>query len=61
MGVEFRPLKEKEREDLARALRSNVEEGKSMFMDLQTGWSPSADEITDNEVIDAIKSVSAHY
>jgi hypothetical protein len=59
--VEFRKLNEAEAQKLKKALNDNVE-GKPMRMDpLTTGWQPGEDEIGDEEVINAIKSVPCHY
>jgi hypothetical protein len=62
MGVEFRKATEAETTALADALRGNALSGKPLHMDpLTTGWIPGSDEITEDEVISAIKSVPTHY
>lgn len=60
--MEFKKMDEAEIQRLQKALRDNVENGTPLRMDpLTTGWQPGADEIDDDEVISAIKSVPCHY
>lgn len=61
MGQHIEPTKTETRE-LAEALRRNAKEGTPLFMDpLTTGWRPGEDEVTDEEVVDAVRSVPTHY
>jgi hypothetical protein len=61
--MKFTPLSKEESQKLGAALRSNAEINKPLMMDtLTTGWKPGEDEsITDEETIDAIKSIPCHY
>ena len=60
--MDFRPLAELERRQLIDALRGNVERDRAILMDRRdTSFVGSADEVTDEEVISAIKSVPCHY
>ncbi len=62
--MDFRPLNTLERADLLAALRGNVEQGKAIFTDPRnTGFVGTGDasEVTDDEVINAIRSVPTHY
>ena len=60
--MDFRPLATAEREQLLRALRGNVSSDRVLLMDRKdTSFAGTADEVTDEEVIDAIKSVPCHY
>ena len=60
--MDFIKLSESEVKALGANLRSNAKDNKPMFMDpLTTGWIPGQDEITDEETINAIKSVPTHY
>lgn len=63
MGVKFTKVTHEEAEKLGAALRDNVEKNKPLMMDaLTTGWKPGADEdLSDESVIDAIRSVPCHY
>jgi len=62
VGIEFRKPTVEETQQLGEALRRNADEGKPLHMDpLTTGWRPGEDEITDAEVISAIRSVPCHY
>ncbi len=59
--MDFRPIAEKERQDLIEALRSNVQ-GKTILMATRnTSFAGVTDEVGDEEVISAIKSVPCHY
>jgi hypothetical protein len=58
----FRPLNDTERTRLMRALRGNVEEDRAIFMDRRdTSFVGTAPEVTDEEVLTAIRSVPCHY
>jgi len=60
--MDFRPLQEAERRDLIQALRGNADRGLSILMDRRTTrFAGTADEVPDEEVINAIKSVPCHY
>ena len=60
--MDFRPLNEVERKQLVSALRGNAEKGKVLLLDRRdTTFAGSADEVPDEEVISAIKSVPCHY
>jgi len=73
MGIQFKPLSETERRQLTDALRLNADsDGRAkIYMDPKdTSFKPvnrvaehfsPADEITDEEVIQAIGSVPCHY
>jgi len=60
--MDFRPLTEIERRQLVTALRGNADRGLSLLMDRRdTSFVGAADEVPDEEVIAAIKSVPCHY
>jgi hypothetical protein len=60
--MEFRPLNEAERLRLMEALRGNAQSNVAILMDPRdTSFAGAADEVTDEEVISAIKSVPCHY
>jgi len=60
--MDFRPLNDTERRSLITALRGNADRGLAILMDRRdTGFLSTADEVTDEEVINAIKSVPCHY
>lgn len=60
--MDFRPLAEKERKVLYDALRGNAEKNKAILMNPRdTGFAGMADDVTDEEVVFAIKSVPCHY
>jgi hypothetical protein len=60
--MDFRPMTETERKHLVNALRGNAEEGLAVLMDRRsTGFVGTADEVPDEEVINAIRSVPCHY
>jgi hypothetical protein len=60
--MDFRPLNEVERATLIKSLRGNAEHNRPILMDRQnTGFLGSMDEVPDEEVINAIKSVPCHY
>jgi hypothetical protein len=62
MGVTFAPLNEQERGRLLGALKGNAEQNKVLLMDrADTSFVGMADEVPDDEVISAIKSVPCHY
>ncbi len=60
--MDFRPLSEKERTTLRDALRGNVDHGLVLLLDRSdTSFIGSSEEVPDEEVISAIKSVPCHY
>ena len=60
--MDFRPLNDTERRALINALRGNAESDRAILMDRRsTMFAGSTDEVTDEEVISAIKSVPCHY
>jgi hypothetical protein len=61
-AMDFRPLNDVERRQLIGSLRGNAESNRAILMDRRdTSFLGSADEVTDEEVINAIKSVPCHY
>ena len=60
--MDFRPLNDTERRQLITALRGNAEGNRAILMDRRdTTFAGTTDEVTDDEVISAIKSVPCHY
>lgn len=60
--MDFRPLDELERKQLVNALRGNAEQGRVLLLDRRdTSFAGTADEVPDEEVISAIRSVPCHY
>jgi len=60
--MDFRPLNDTERRQLISSLRGNAENNRAILLDRRdTSFVGSADEVTDEEVINAIKSVPCHY
>jgi hypothetical protein len=60
--MDFRPLNDTERRQLVTALRGNAENNRAILMDRRdTSFVGVADEVPDEEVISAIKSVPCHY
>ena len=60
--MDFRPLNEMERKQLVNALRGNAEQGRVLLLDRRdTSFVGSAEEVPDEEVISAIRSVPCHY
>ena len=60
--MDFRPLNETERRQLLTALRGNADRGTALLMDRKdTSFVGSSEEVPDEEVINAIKSVPCHY
>lgn len=60
--MDFRPLTEVERRQLATALRGNADGNRVLLMDRRdTTFAGSVDDVPDEEVINAIKSVPCHY
>jgi hypothetical protein len=60
--MDFRPLTDTERTKLLTALRGNAGQDRVILMDRRdTSFVDTADDLTDNEVINAIQSVPCHY
>jgi hypothetical protein len=60
--MDFRPMDHTERTELLTALRGNAEQDRSILMDRRdTSFVGTADAVTDEEVIFAIRSVPCHY
>jgi hypothetical protein len=60
--MDFRPLNDVERQQLIASLRGNVEGERAILMDRRdTSFAGLAEEVPDEEVINAIKSVPCHY
>jgi len=60
--MDFRPLNDTERRQLIGALRGNAESNLAILMDRRTTtFAGTTEEITDDEVITAIRSVPCHY
>ena len=60
--MDFRPLNETERRQLLTALRGNADRGLALLMDRKdTSFAGAAEEVPDEEVLNAIKSVPCHY
>lgn len=60
--MDFRPLNDVERRNLVSALRGNADDGLALLMDRRdTSFLGTQEEVTDDEVINAIKSVPCHY
>ena len=60
--MDFRPLNDTERTRLIIALRGNANSERAILMDQRdTSFVGTAEEVTDDEVISAIKSVPCHY
>jgi hypothetical protein len=60
--MDFRPLNDTERRQLITALRGNADSDVAILTDRRdTSFAGTADEVTDDEVITAIKSVPCHY
>jgi hypothetical protein len=60
--VDFRPLNDSERRQLVGALRGNAESDRVILLDRNdTTFVGVVDEVPDDEVIFAIKSVPCHY
>jgi hypothetical protein len=60
--MDYRPLNDTERRQLITALRGNVESGRAILLDPKdTSFVGTAEDVTDEEVISAIRSVPCHY
>jgi len=60
--MDFRPLNDTDRQKLIEALRGNAESNQAILTDQRdTSFVGSTEEVTDDEVIHAIRSVPCHY
>jgi hypothetical protein len=60
--MDFRPIDDKERQQLINALRGNAGGDQAILMDRHTtGFAGTSDEVSEEEMISAIKSVPCHY
>ena len=60
--MDFRPLNDIERRQLIDSLRGNAESNTAILIDRKdTSFAGSSEEVPDDEVINAIKSVPVHY
>ncbi len=60
--MDFRPLNDAERMQLLSALRGNVEQDRAILMNRRdTGFAGTAEDVPDDEVVMAIRSVPCHY
>ena len=60
--MDFRPLNDLERRHLVNALRGNAESDRAILLNRRdTSFLGTAEEVTEEEVINAIKSVPCHY
>ncbi len=60
--MDFRPMTDLERDRLLTALRGNAEHNRAILMDRRdTSFAGTTEDVTDDEVILAIKSVPCHY
>jgi len=60
--MDFRPLDSDQRQKLIDALRGNAQSDRAILTNPRdTSFAGASDEISDDEVISAIKSVPVHY
>jgi len=60
--MDFRPLAEAERRQIITALRGHADRGVALLLDARdTGFAGTAEEVPDEQVIAAVKSVPCHY
>jgi hypothetical protein len=60
--MDFRPLLDTERRQLLAALRGNAENDRAILLDRRdTSFAGTTDDVTEEEVITAIRSVPCHY
>ncbi|MCS7022779.1 MAG: hypothetical protein NZU63_13250 [Gemmataceae bacterium] len=60
--MDFRPLAEAERRQLLAALRGNADRGLALLMDRRdTSFIGTTEELPEEEVMTAVKSVPCHY
>ena len=60
--MDFRPLADVERRQLLTALRGNADRGVALLLDRKdTSFVGTADDLPDEQVLTAVKSVPSHY
>ncbi|MDY3551653.1 hypothetical protein R5W24_000732 [Gemmata sp. JC717] len=60
--MDFRPLAEAERRQLLTALRGHADRGTALLIDPNdTSFAGTADDVPDEQIITAVKSVPVHY
>jgi hypothetical protein len=60
--MDFRPLNDTERRQLIAALRGNAESDRAILLDRRdTSFVGTTEDVTEEEVITAIRSVPCHY
>lgn len=60
--MDFRPLAEAERRQLFTALRGNADRGLALLLDRRdTSFVGTAEELPEEKVLTAVKSVPSHY
>ncbi len=60
--MDFRPLAEAERRQLFNALRGNADRGIALLLDRSdTTFRGTAEDLPDEQVVTAVKSVPCHY
>ncbi|MCI0702390.1 MAG: hypothetical protein L0241_15010 [Planctomycetia bacterium] len=60
--MDFRPLAEAERRTLLTALRGHADRGVALLLDPKdTSFAGTAEEVPDEQVVAAVKSVPCHY
>jgi len=60
--MDFRPLNDTERQQLITALRGNANDDLAILTDRRdTSFAGTTEEVSDEEVISAIRSVPCHY
>jgi hypothetical protein len=60
--MDFRPLNPMELTQLTGALRGNAKQGRAILTDRRdTSFAGTTEDVTDDEVIVAIRSVPCHY
>jgi hypothetical protein len=60
--MDFHPLSDTERTELLTALRGNAEQDRAILTSRRnTSFAGTTEDVTDDEVITAIRSVPCHY
>lgn len=60
--MDFRPLADAERRQLIAALRGNTRDGQAIRIDRHdTTFEGTINEVSEDEVIDCIRSIPCHY
>jgi hypothetical protein len=61
-AMDFRPLAETDRRQLLTALRGNADRGLALLLDRKdTSFVGTAEDVPDEQVIAAVKSIPSHY